>query len=369
MFDDGHPNAPAGPAPGNTLAGPFLREYVPSKPFRHTSARTTSVLFYANGGHSVVTVTGTTHHGRKALARPRTVCEIAGGTFLTMLRMELPAAGGATFFTAEVDIQWTVGDPHRVAVEVVTDVAERLRAPVLERLREVSSEFPVARAEEAERLLTRRCADGRWNDLGSELGLRIRLFVRLRTDDRTIGHVEDIREVRAGIEVTRVRQEMFRDMLRGGRLEQLAYMLAAEPAAAKEFMEKIRQEGRQDEKEYLTRLLAMVDEGRIHSHEVEARVLDLVDRGRHPLGGASSGPPARDPADPWSAGPEGFTPEWALEPSPGPPADPGDGSTTGDPTPVDRADRDPGAGHDRDGDREGSLHGVRDEPWPWGDER
>ncbi|MFB6557243.1 hypothetical protein ACFCWX_46285, partial [Streptomyces sp. NPDC056405] len=96
----------------------------------------------------------------------------------TTLQMELPAAGGTTFFKAEVDIHWTVSDPYLAATEVVTDVAQRLTAPVLERLREVSSEYPVAEAEQADRAITRHCASGRWDDLGSELGLRVRLYVR-----------------------------------------------------------------------------------------------------------------------------------------------------------------------------------------------
>src|SRR5437764_1775949 len=129
--------AVAGGAVGAGPAGPFLREYAPVGPFRHTSARTASVLFYRNGGYSVATVSGIRHHDKRALARPHTVCEIALGTFETTLHMELPAAGGTTFFKAEVDIHWTVSDPHLAATEVVTDVAQRLTAPTLERLREV----------------------------------------------------------------------------------------------------------------------------------------------------------------------------------------------------------------------------------------
>nr|WP_248297052.1 hypothetical protein [Streptomyces sp. S1D4-11] len=152
-------------------------------------------------------------------------------------------------------------DPHLAATEVVTDVAQRLTAPVLERLREVSSAYRVTQAEQADRAITLECAGGRWAELGTELGLRVRLYVRLRVDDRTIEHMDGIRDAHASAEVTRVHQAAFRKMLQGGELEQLSYMLAAEPEAAKDFLEKIRQEGRQDEKERVDRLFAMVASG------------------------------------------------------------------------------------------------------------
>ncbi|WP_199816367.1 hypothetical protein [Streptomyces sp. NRRL S-1448] len=234
-------------------AGPFLREYVPTGGFPQVSAQKASVLFYRNGGYSVVTVSGVRHVDKRALARPYTVCEIALGTYVTRLQMELPAAGGTTFFKAEVDIHWTVTDPHLAAIEVVTDVAQRLTAPVLERLREVSSAYRVTQAEQADLAITTECAGGRWAKLGTELGLRVRLYVRLRVDDRTIEHMDDIRDAHASAEVTRVHQSTFRDMLQGGELDRLSYMLAAEPEAAKDFLEKIRQEGRADEKERIDR--------------------------------------------------------------------------------------------------------------------
>ncbi|GAB7032453.1 hypothetical protein AB0G35_03455 [Streptomyces sp. NPDC021749] len=308
----------AGPGP----AGPFLREYAPTGPFRHTSARTASVLFYRNGGYSVATVRGTEHHDKRALARPHTICEIALGTFVTTLQLELPAAGGTTFFKAEVEIHWTVSDPHLAATEVVTDVAQRLTAPTLERLREVSAEFPVNQAEQADRAITRQCAGGRWDDLGADLGLRVRLYVRLRVDDRTIHHMDDIRDAHASAELTRVHQNTFRDMLQGGELDQLSYMLAAEPEAAKDFLEKIRQEGRADEKERIDRLFDMVDSGQIHSSEVEIQALELLNRGRHRVQGPIGSLPARRDTPqlgPGTSGPgrsEPFTPDWISDEPP-----------------------------------------------------
>ncbi|MEI7034411.1 hypothetical protein [Streptomyces pratensis] len=304
-----------------TPAGPFLREYTPTGVFRHSSARTTSVLFYRNGGYSVAGVSGVQHYDKRALARPQTICEIATGTFVATLRMQLPAAGGATFFTSEVDIHWTVEDPHLVAVQVVSDVAQRLNAPVLERLREISSRFPVTQAEQANTAITDSCVSGRWNDLGSDLGLRVRLYVRLRVDDKTIGHVDVIRDERAASQLTSVRQEGFRAMLRGGELDQLSYMLAAEPEAAKDFLEKIRQEGRQDEKDRVDRLFDMVASGQIPSSEMDAQALAYLNRERLSIEGPVGTRPARRAPQELERGRgEPFTPEWvANEPPSRPP--------------------------------------------------
>lgn len=353
MAEDEGVAADGGAAAGPGPAGPFLRDYAPTGPFRQASARTASVLFYRNGGYSVATVSGVQHYDKRALARPYTICEIALGTFVTTLQMELPAAGGTTFFKAEVDIHWTVSDPHLVATEVVTDVAERLTAPTLERLREVSSEFPVARAEQADRAITRHCAGGRWDDLGGELGLRVRLYVRLRVDDKTIHHMDGIRDAHASAEVTRVHQNTFRAMLRGGELDQLSYMLAADPEAAKDFLEKIRQEGRQDEKERVDRLFSMVASGQIQSNDVESQALDLLNQGRHRVQGPiGSLPPRRDSPQLERSADEPFTPDWVAD------------------EPPSRAGRRPSPREDEDAEPEPPRRRSRgrDDGWSWAEE-
>ncbi|MFJ3435626.1 hypothetical protein ACIPMU_18980 [Streptomyces cyaneofuscatus] len=297
-----------------TPAGPFLREYAPTGPFRHSSTRTTSVLFYRNGGHSVAGVSGVRHYDKRALARPHTICEIATGTFVTTLQMELPAAGGATFFQAEVDIHWTVEDPHLVAVQVVTDIAQRLTAPTKERLWEISSQFPVNQAEQANTAITQHCVSGRWSDLGTDLGLRVRLYVRLRVDDRTIGHVDVIRDYQAATHLTALRQERFRTMLMGGELEQLSYMLAAEPEAAKEFLEKIRQEGRQEEKERVDRLFDVLPGS--HSSQLEIQALAYFNREHRSVQGPiGPGPARRAPQELERGREEPLTPDWVTDAS------------------------------------------------------
>ncbi|WP_406196984.1 hypothetical protein OG331_16860 [Streptomyces sp. NBC_01017] len=303
---------PAGPA------GPFLRDFnTLTDGFPKVSPRSALVQFYRNGGYTVKRASGVQHVDRPVLARTHSMCEIALGTYVTPLQMELPAAGGTTFFKAEVDIQWAVTDPHLAALEVVTDVANRLTSPVLERLREVTTTYRVTEAEQANRAITRECAGGRWADLGSELGLRVRLYVRLRVDDRTIEHADEERDAHAQAKVIRLRQESYRRMLQGGELEQLSFMLAADPEGAKDFLEKIRQEGRQDEKDRVARLFAMASRGELATVDVETQVLNLLNQGDgRPMVGPIGTVPARRPRELEASSGRPFNPDWASDEPP-----------------------------------------------------
>ncbi|MEJ8671217.1 hypothetical protein WKI71_31010 [Streptomyces sp. MS1.AVA.1] len=322
---------PAGPA------GPFLRDFnTLTDGFPKVSPRSALVQFYRNGGYTVKRASGVQHVDRPVLARTHSMCEIALGTYVTPLQMELPAAGGTTFFKAEVDIQWAVTDPHLAALEVVTDVANRLTSPVLERLREVTTTYRVTEAEQANRAITRECAGGRWADLGSELGLRVRLYVRLRVDDRTIEHADEERDAHAQAKVIRLRQESYRRMLQGGELEQLSFMLAADPEGAKDFLEKIRQEGRQDEKDRVARLFAMASRGELATVDVETQVLNLLNQGDgRPMVGPIGTVPARRPRELEASSGRPFNPDWASDEPPRrrpQRAEPSRASPTGGPT-------------------------------------
>ncbi|MEU5537340.1 hypothetical protein, partial [Streptomyces sp. NPDC020362] len=312
MAEDEDEAAAGGVAP----LGPFLKEYTPVG-LPPVSAQKASVVFYRKGGYSVITVSGVRHVDKRALAQPRSVCEIAQGTYVSTLELDLPAAGGTSFFKAEVDIEWEVTDPYLAAVQVVTDVAKRLTSPVLERLREVTLTYRVTDAQQANRVITRECVGGRWSDLGSDLGLRVRLYVRLGVDDEAIGYAKKQREVRADAEVTKVRQDGFRRMLQGGELEQLSFMLAADPEGAKDFLEKIRQEGRQDERDRVDRLYSMALRGELNSIDVETQVLNLLNKDNRGLSGPIGSVPARrEPRQLESSSDGPFTPDWVSDEPP-----------------------------------------------------
>ncbi|ANP50318.1 hypothetical protein J2Z21_000934 [Streptomyces griseochromogenes] len=312
MAEDEDEAAAGGVAP----PGPFLKEYKPIG-IPPVSAQKASVVFYRKGGYSVITVSGVRHVDKRALAQPHSVCEIAQGTYVSTLELDLPAAGGTSFFKAEVDIEWEVTDPYLAAVQVVTDVAARLTSPVLERLREVTLTYRVTDAEQANRVITRECVGGRWSDLGSDLGLRVRLYVRLGVDDEAIEYAKKQREVRADAEVTKVRQDAFRRMLQGGELEQLSFMLAADPEGAKDFLEKIRQEGRQDERDRVDRLYSMALRGELNSIDVETQVLNLLNKDNRGLSGPIGSVPARREPRQLGASADGpFTPDWVSDEPP-----------------------------------------------------
>ncbi|MFJ9011471.1 CHAT domain-containing protein [Streptomyces canus] len=225
-----------------------------------------SVVFYRNGGYSVVTAFGTQHVGKRIWHRPHIVREIALGTFSTPLRMELPCAGVAFYFQADVDIQWTVTDPYLAALAAVTDVAERLAAPIRNRLRQVTSLYGVHEAEQAERAIAQRHADGEWGNLGAELGMKIRLHVRLQVDPQVIERMDGLRrEARSSAEQV--------------KKSKLAYYLsAADPAEVQHLLAEFRQEDRQYDRELLGRLLDLATSGLTQSEYKDAFVRAIRDQ-------------------------------------------------------------------------------------------
>jgi hypothetical protein len=268
--------------------GPFIRSYAAEGRFQHTDAERASVLFYPSGGYSVATVRGITHHGKRIYdRRPTSICEIALGTFESSLELSLPALGGTTFFRAEVDIQWQAVDPHQAAVSVVRDVVRQLRAPVLERLRRIARDYRVSDAQNADSAIAAECQSGRWGDLGNDIGLQTRVFVRLTVDDKTIAEVERLRDVRAEHHVSMTAEEQqaelialrkmgLREVLAGDHLDALVHMLAVRPEQLPEFMEKLRQENRSDQQRFTSHVLEMIESGRIHSVDLEQQVRRML---------------------------------------------------------------------------------------------
>ncbi|WP_405818936.1 hypothetical protein OG241_27805 [Streptomyces sp. NBC_01390] len=149
---------------------------------------------------------------------------------------------------------------------------------------------------------------------------------------------------------------------------QLSYMLAAEPTEAKAFLEKIRQEGRQDDKERVDRLFDMVESGQIQSNDVETQALNLLNQGRlggitgpigslpaRPDGRADTPAPELEPSDA-----EPFTPDWVAD---RPPVQP--------PRRQDPYQADPYAGDPYAGDASAPVPPhrgrPRDDGWGWVD--
>lgn len=264
--------------------GPFLRDYPAERGFRHVGARTVSVVLHGNGSYTVKSAHGSETHGRRPLlGKSDTVCEIALGKFQSKLELPLPAAGGATFFDAVVDIHWRVEDPYLVAKAVIRDVVLELEAPILERLREITQNYPVQAAKRANDAVTAECSSGRWNDLGDPIGLWTRLYVRLNVDQRAVEsaailraaqeeHLHKSEQERLEAERLGLRMQRFRGMLEGGQLDQLSYVMADSPGEAAEFLEKLRLENREDHLRLQGHVLDMIDSGRLHSADLEQQM-------------------------------------------------------------------------------------------------
>ncbi|MFI2606473.1 hypothetical protein [Kitasatospora sp. NPDC018619] len=352
MTDDPRAGGPPDPAAAgpDRPAGPLLKEYArPADCTRKPSAQVALVHFYRNGGHSVVTAMGTEHVDRPRFARPVTICEVARGTHLCRLSLQVPAAGGATFFEVEVDVQWAVADYHKVVDGQVRNVAERLEGPLLERLRTICSGYPVSAAAEVDRAAKSACRNRQWDDLGYDLGLHVDVYVRVAVDSTTIRHADADRDSdyqdrttargydremaaeRHRTELLQIRMRTFRAMLEGGEWNQICFMLADNPDQARAFMEVLRQEARADKQELLEHTLRLVEKGVIQSAELEAQVGELLGTSAYRISpggfnrlptrdqGRRSELPAREQGGGREARGDGdgpaFTPSWVEEPA------------------------------------------------------
>ncbi|MFJ1706543.1 hypothetical protein [Kitasatospora sp. NPDC088346] len=283
------------------LRGPFQGEYDPAGEFRHPGSQLTSVLFYRSGGYSVVSAMGTEHFDRRWGAKPYTVIEVARGRHTTSFELDLPASGGASFFRAQVDVQWTVVDNFRVVEQRVVDVAEVLGPQIKQRLHKVSERFAVDDAQRANQAVNAELEAGAWRSLGAEEGLQTRVYVRIAVDAKAVEQADKYRDLRWEQREAEVRQEtarlqerhqsellalrmdFFRAMMEGGQGSQINYMLAQDPANAGAFLEALRQEGRGDRAGMLDRVMQWVSEGVIQSPDIERQVRRmLLSGGRTP---------------------------------------------------------------------------------------
>ncbi|ONK10694.1 hypothetical protein STBA_14170 [Streptomyces sp. MP131-18] len=201
------PTTPAAPAPPvQELAGPFLREYAPSWPFRHPSAQVASVLFFRGRQPRVVLPEG--QEGvwpLRLLRRPYAVFEIQLGTHTLSFHMRLPAADSVSFFPVRVGVAWRVADPLRVAREQVSDVAKLLAPLWEERLKDISRRFPITQAEQVDTAVRQELSG---SDLGTRYGIELEVFVDITPDELTIKHAGEVLRAQHGQAMERLEQQL-----------------------------------------------------------------------------------------------------------------------------------------------------------------
>lgn len=274
------------------LQGPFIREFVPHTAYQHRGAQIASVVFYRNGGHSVITVRGAQHHDKPMFGRrPTSVCHIARGRHQVSFEMELPTLGDQANFQCAVDVNWEVQDFHLVAEKRVVDVEKMLRPPLLARLRMITRRHRLDGAQAADEAIQAELADGRWTSFGAEIGLATEVFVRIDLGRAAADHNQHI--VQVGYHATvqsaidqaaaaRVKANLpaARQLIEAGEAEHYVHLLAQDPSRAADILGALQlqaKEQRQGALEYLTRL---IDQGVVQRHQVEGQVQMLIDYAR-----------------------------------------------------------------------------------------
>ncbi|MDQ1035663.1 hypothetical protein QFZ75_002079 [Streptomyces sp. V3I8] len=292
------------------IAGPFLNERIlRDRGFRHAGVQVASVLFYQDGGCSVITAQGPDHRDRRSRwARPTSVCQIARGRHVTAFDVELPALGAATFFETRVKLRWEVTDYRLVAEKRLSSVEQDLGPEIVDRLRDVSGRYAVHHAQEANRAVRSEVAAGKWADLGREVGLRAQVFVEVGTDPEHIRIFGQARSDDAEAQRVATRFAGFTSVTHGTDAEKYAYLMASgdsgDVAELVKMMIENQAEGQRENRDFLVR---MAREGRVNTPELDAYIRSMA------LPEQPYGYPARDE----------YATRAALPPAPGTRARPG----------------------------------------------
>ncbi|MEU4872246.1 hypothetical protein [Streptomyces sp. NPDC021608] len=318
------------------LAGPFLRErLVQGRGFKHWGAQVASVLYYQDGGHSVITARGADHRDRLSRwSRPSSVCEVACGRHTTSFALELPAHGSATFFETRVKLRWEVTDYLLVVEKRLFSVENDLGPEIVDRLQGVTTRYSVDQAHEANQAVRLDIEAGRWADLGQEVGLRTKVFIEVGTDRTQIGFVRQTREDEAEAQRVTARFRGFAAIAHGTDAEKYAYLMASGSSAEVGRLVKMMMESQAEEqranREFLVR---MAHEGRVNTPELDAYVRRVV------LPGHAAGQQALPALEPRAA-----LPPAPVAPAAAPAAAPArqdwpDMPAAGDPGPYDTPER------------------------------
>ncbi|GAA2449356.1 hypothetical protein [Streptomyces macrosporus] len=284
-----------GTRPGENATGPLVREYRPTGRYKRPSGQVAAVLLYENGGYSVVWPDRREDVDKPLIRGPYTVFEVRMGWHITKFGTELPAAGGAESFRAEVEVRWRVADPHLVVTSLVWDVAEHFSPVLLHALRGVTRRFRIDEAEEADRAVQDQLLETGDLDPGAEFGLETRVFVRIDLSDRGVqakqelSAVEQTREVerrRHALEVERERQEQEINRMRARELQEvlssgdefrIAWFMGRDKEQAWRIHQEIRKEQRADRELSIETVFRFVDGGLIERQDLSDQTLAAID--------------------------------------------------------------------------------------------
>ncbi|MFH8343971.1 hypothetical protein [Streptomyces sp. NPDC018045] len=363
------PGAPGGhgPGPGGAVAGPLVREYESSGRFRRPSMQVAAVLMYENGGYSVLWPDRREDVNKPLFRGSFKVMEVWVGWHLTEFRTELPAAGDAESFRAEVQVRWRVVDAYAAVRAMVWDLARHFSPVLLHALRGVTRRYRISEAERADRAVETALADLR---LGDDFGLETEVFVRIDLSERGISaerqrteidhegdlarrqHAEAMKRERQEQELTRMKATELQEMLSGGDDQRIAYFMARDTAHAWDIQQAFLRERREERALSIETVFRFVDGGLIERHDLNDQTLAAIDFLRSTTSGVVGRAADTFLEQPQRRALEGGGPrgeqdrvrgrqrmDWAHEPDP-------DADPDSDPDPAPGRDRGPGAGRE-----------------------
>lgn len=274
------------------LPGPLLWNCDP--PYRKSSGHVAVVLTYDNGGHTVLWPDRPRdRHNKPWLRQPRSVYGVALGRHVTRFELTLPTAGDAEYFQAGASVHWEVVDPVLVVRQQVWNVAQLVHDDLVEQLRYVSRRFRLTEAQRADEAVRAELDTARF-ELGSDLGLRTKVHVRIDLSERVVeriregtglDHQLDLTEKEHALnrrreqqqsELVRERARAFEDLLARGDEGRIAYFMAKDPEKAFQIEQHFAQERRQDEADRLGFLTRLIDAGLIERHDIREGVYEAL---------------------------------------------------------------------------------------------
>ncbi|MEU9246736.1 hypothetical protein [Streptomyces sp. NPDC048385] len=273
------------------LRGPFVREFAPQAAYRHRNSQVASVLYYKNGGHSVLTVRGAEHFNKPLMGRPTSVCWIARGRHQVSFQLALPTLGDRAQFRAGADVNWEVRDFYTAAEKRVVDVERMLRPSLEAWLRGLSRRYSLDSAQQVDEAIQDELASGRWNDFGAELGLATQVFVRIDLGQAAADHQAQMVAVEKGgvvqeaiDNVTKARIAANMDdaqkLITAGETAQYAHLLASDPGRAGEILGVLQQQARDQRQGALDYLTNLINQGVVQRHQIDDQVQALIDYSR-----------------------------------------------------------------------------------------
>ncbi|MFI5999697.1 hypothetical protein ACIA98_04665 [Streptomyces sp. NPDC051366] len=280
------------PASKQALAGPFVREYRPSWPYRHRSAQYVAVLYYRNRPPRAVGPEGDESFLLRWLNRPYTAFELQLGWHTVSFRAQLPASERGRSFPADVAVRWRVADPCTVARSQVTDVGELLVPELEQRLRDVSRAYSINHAEEVRDAVNEALAG---HDLGVRFGLELDVFVTIQADRLIREHGAQVGEVLNQTAVEQFRQrlreirddnerllierwaESFQRAMEKGDDAVMAQMMARNPQDVQEIRKLFRSERREERQDGMELMTRLIDGGLLERWELGEQAMVVVE--------------------------------------------------------------------------------------------